>query len=553
MLPGAYLSLNKIEKTRIMSDMRGSVHQSGMSRRSFIRQSSILGAAAASGILYSRNSYAAMADGFPVVETIYGKVRGMNVAGIVTFRGIRYGASTAGTNRFMPPARPARWKDVYDAFAYGPAAPQTPGNPTDPYVQSVDWDAHVKSGISEDCLFLNVWTPGINDNGGRPVFFYIHGGGFANGSGGITFDGDPLARLGNAVVVTVNHRLGPLGYLDLGKVGGSSKFANAGVAGMLDLVAALEWVHENISRFGGDPRNIMIFGQSGGGSKVSTLMVMPAAKGLFHKALVQSGSALTLAPRERNAEQTEKLLTELGISKAKLEDLQKVPWNDIIEAQSNRGFSPIVDGVIIPKDPFDPEAPEISADVPMIIGYTREDSGIRDLSGPELTEEVLLKWIQETYKENASVIFTTYKKVYPNASPVQIQSRLRTDTSTRKRATTMAERKSAQNRGKAYLYVVSWPSPAYEGRFGAVHGVDLGLVFGNARNLIAGNTLEARKMADIVGSTIVAFAKTGNPNCDKIPYWAPYNSELRTTMIFDLECRAENDPTKELRILWEKM
>ncbi|HLN20587.1 MAG TPA: carboxylesterase family protein [Bacteroidales bacterium] len=521
----------------------------GISRRKFILQSSILGAAAASGILFPSKGYASMADSFPVVETIYGKVRGMSVAGIATFRGIRYGASTAGANRFMPPVKPTPWKDVYDAFAYGPASPQTPSDPTDPYVQSVDWDAHVKSGISEDCLVLNVWTPGLNDGGRRPVFFYIHGGGFTNGSGGATFDGDPLARMADAVVITVNHRLGPFGYLDLGKI--STKFAASGVAGMLDLVAALEWVRDNIERFGGDPGNIMIFGQSGGGSKVSTLMVMPTAKGLFHKALVQSGSTLTLSPRERNTEQAGRLLSELGVSKP--EDLQKLPWNVILEAKSNSGFSPVVDGTVIPKNPFDPQAPEISADIPMIVGYTREDSGIRDLKGPELTDDGLVSWVNETYKNNAPTILSTYRKVYPNATPLQVQARIRTDGGTRERATMMVERKAAQNKGKSYFYVVEWPSPAYEGRFGACHGVDLGLVLANARNLIAGNSLEARKMADIVGSAVAAFGKTGDPNCSKIPYWPAYNSESRPTMIFDLECRVENDPTRELRLLWEGM
>ncbi len=536
-----------------MSNINESKNNFGISRRKFIRQTSILGAAVASGMLFPGNSYAAIANGFPVVETIYGKVRGMNVAGIITFRGIRYGASTAGVNRFRPPVKPNSWKDVYDAFAYGPASPQLPGDPTDAYVQSVDWDAHVKSGISEDCLFLNIWTPGVNENGGRPVFFYIHGGGFTNGSGGITFDGDPLARMGNAVVVTVNHRLGPFGYLDLGQASGSSKFAQSGVAGMLDLVAALEWVRDNIARFGGDPGNVMIFGQSGGGAKVSTLMVMPSANGLFHKAGIQSGSTLTLGAREKNAAQAEQLLTELGISKSKPEDIQKVPWTSILEAKTNTGFSPVVDGVVIPKNPFDPEAPEISADIPMIVGYTREDAGIRNLSGPELTEEGLQKWSQETYKNEGDRILATYRKVYPNATPVQLQARIRTDSNTRKRATTMVERKSSQKRGNAYLYLMEWPSPAYEGRFGAVHGVDLGLVLGNARNLIAGNTSEARKMADIVGSAIVSFGKTGNPNCDKIPYWPSYDIDKRATMIFNTECRVENDPTKELRLLWEKL
>jgi len=282
-------------------------------------------------------------------------------------------------------------------------------------------------------------------------------------------------------------------------------------------------------------------------------MVMPSAKGLLHKAGVQSGSALTLGSRERNTSQTEQLLSELGISRNKPEDLQKVSFYKILEAESNRGFSPVVDGIVIPKDPFDPEAPEISADVPMIVGYTREDSGIRDISVPELDEEGLNKWVQETYKDNADLVLTTYRKVYPNATPFRVQSRIRTDVNTRSRATAMVERKSRQNSGKAYLYVMEWPSPAYEGRFGATHGVDLGLVLGSARDLIAGNTLEARKMADIVGSAIVAFGRTGDPNCDKVPYWPAYDIRSRATMIFDLECRVENDPTGELRLLWEKI
>lgn len=322
---------------------------------------------------------------------------------------------------------------------------------------------------------------------------------------------------------------------------------------MLDLVAALEWVHGNIATFGGDRGNVMIFGQSGGGSKVSTLMVMPPAKGLFHKAGVQSGSTITLGSSERSAEQATSLLTELGISRTKLEDLQKVPWTTIIEAKANRGFGPVVDGTVIPKHPFDPAAPEISADVPMIVGFNREDSGIRTLAASELTEEALQKWVQETYNDNANLVLSSYRKVYPNATPFQIQSRIRTDSGTRQRATTMVERKSAQNRGKAYLYEMEWASPAFEGRFGAVHGTDLGLVLGDPRIPIEGNTAEARKMAEIVGSTFVAFGKTGNPNCDKIPNWPAYNIESRATMMFNTECRVENDPAKELRLIWEKI
>jgi para-nitrobenzyl esterase len=441
---------------------------------------------------------------------------------------------------------------VADAFAYGAAAPQTPGNPTDPYTQAVEWDAHVKSGISEDCLKLNVWTPAINDGGRRPVFVYLHGGGFTSGSGGYPFDGDPLARLGNAVVVTVNHRLGPFGFMDLGalEAGAASKFAQAGVVGMLDLVASLEWVRDNVANFGGNPGNVTIFGQSGGGAKVSTLMVMPAAKGLFHKAAVQSGSTITLGQGQRGGERVERLLAELGVAKDKLRDLQQVPWNKIIEAQANQGFGPTVDGDVIPRHPFEPDAPEISADVPLIVGYTREDAAIRNLNASTLTEEGLRQWAQETYGENGASRLAAYRKAYASATPFQIQSRMRTDANTGRRATLMAERKSAQGRAKAYLYVIAWPSPAFEGRFGATHGVDLGLILANPRNPIAGNTPDARKLAEALGSAMVAFAKTGDPSCDKLPRWPAYDRETRATMVLDVECRVENDPMKELRGLW---
>ena len=247
------------------------------------------------------------------------------------------------------------------------------------------------------------------------------------------------------------------------------------------------------------------------------------------------------------------LIRELGISDSNLEALQKVPWSSILQAQGNGRFGPIVDGTVIPRDPFDPVAPEISADVPMIIGYTREDAAIQNLSRFALTSNELEAWAKNTYEENAPQILSTYRKCYPDATPFQIQSRIQTDANTGRRATTMAERKSAQHRGQAYLYVMTWPSPAFEGRFGAVHGVDLGLILGNARNPIEGNTPEARKMADIVGSTIVAFSKNGDPNCDKIPTWQAFDAESRTTMLFDTESRVENDPTRELRLMWDQI
>jgi para-nitrobenzyl esterase len=535
-----------------MATRRASGGGFGLARRGFLKRSAVFGASGLAAALMPWRGFAAESDRFPVVETKSGPVRGMDVAGIKTFRGIRYGADTSGANRFMAPVKPEAWSEVFDAFAYGPAAPQMPGNPADAYTQAVEWDSHVKTGVGEDCLRLNVWTPSFDDGGERPVLVYLHGGGFASGSGGFPFDGDPMARRGDAVVVTVNHRLGPLGFLDLAGEGVPERFAKAGVVGMLDLVAALEWVRDNIARFGGNPGSVMIFGQSGGGAKVSTLMAMPAAKGLFHRAAVQSGSTITLRPREDNGRQAARLLEELDVDKKRLEVLQSVPWTKILAAQANQGFGPVVDGEAIPRHPFDPDAPEISADVPLIVGYTREDAGIRNLADTPLTDEGLNDWARSTFRDRGAELLAAYRKVYPGATPLQVQARMLTDSNTGRRANTMAERKAAQGKAPAYMYVMTWLSPAFEGRFGAVHGVDLGLILGSARNPIAGNTVEARQLADALGSAIAAFARTGDPNCEKLPRWPAYDGESRATMMLDAECRVENDPMKELRGLWDE-
>lgn len=517
--------------------------QSFLSRRNFIRQTSILG----TSLILPWN---ALAESFPVVQTTYGKIRGMDVAGIKTFRGIRYGASTEGANRFMPPAKPKKWNGIVDTMAYGQASPQRPGDPTNDYTQAVNWDAHVKSGIGEDCLVLNIWTGGLNDGRNRPVLFYIHGGGFNNGSGGYTFDGDPMARLGEVVVVTVNHRLGAFGYMDLDQAGWPSKYKYAGVAGMLDLVAALEWVHDNIASFGGSPDNVMIFGQSGGGAKTSFLMAMPSAKGLFHRAAIQSGSTLKARTKEESSTATAKLLKELKIDSDKADEIQKIHWTKIIEAVENSGFSPIVDGEIIPHHPFDPDAPTESANVPLLVGYTKEDAGFL-VAAEAINDEGLKSWTKEKFKDKSDQILNTYSKVYANATPTQIKARIATDEWIRIRATKMAERKAAQKAAPVFMFIVEWPSPSFGGKFGAVHGVDLGLVLADPRIPIAGNSLGARKMAKIVGSSFAAFARNGNPNCNEVPNWPQYNLDSRSTIIFNEECRVENDPGKEIRLLWE--
>jgi para-nitrobenzyl esterase len=495
---------------------------------------------------------------FVEIETTYGKIRGVDNDGIKAFRGIPYGASTAGKNRFMPPAPPAAWTGVRETLKFGQVAPQPSADAVTEYGRMIGWDKQ-PGGMGEDCLVLNVWTPGLADGRKRAVMFSIHGGGFTTGSAGTPgYNGDSLARFGDVVVVTINHRLGALGYLHLADLGAPPEFALAGAAGMLDIVAALAWVRDNIERFGGDPGAVTAFGQSGGGAKTSTLMAMPGAAGLFARAGVQSGSALRLLTRELASELAERLLRKLGIAKNDFAALQAVPFEKVIAAQSEltadapaAGFAPVVDGEAIPRHPFHPDAPAISADVPMIIGTTLDDSAMGGRF--DIDEAGVKAGLQKRYAAHVDRIFDTYRRKYPTVSPFLLQARMLTDRRGRRAANTMADLKAAAGKAPAYLYLWSWPSPALGGKLGAVHGVDVGMTFNNARGAIAGDSPEARALAARFAAAWVAFAKTGDPNTDVNPRWPAYDSQTRPTMVWDSEVTLEHDPLRELRTLWDDL
>jgi para-nitrobenzyl esterase len=491
------------------------------------------------------------------VETTTGVVRGMANTGIKIFRGIPYGADTGGRNRFMPPRKAAAWTGARNCIGYGPIAPQTASGFRSDYSQLIQWDKHIGTGgMSEDCLSLNVWTPGVNDNAKRAVLVSFHGGGWATGSGnGPMYDGGQLALLGDVVVVTVNHRLASFGYTHLAAVGAPEELRSAGVCGVMDMVASLEWVRDNIAAFGGDPSRVMIFGQSGGGSKTSTLLATPAAKGLFHRAVVQSGSTLRLIADADAEKSADLFLKKLGIPRNRVADIQRLPWEQLLQAQveaTGATFTPVVDGRYLPHHPFDPSAPPESRDVPVIIATTLEDAALR-LTNWDLTEQGLTALLEERYKGKAAEILDLYRPVTAGKTPYLVQAQVFTDTQTRSRAITQAERKAAQGGAPAWMYIWEWATPAFGGKLGAVHGHDVDASFNLYRNGICGtgdNT--GRLMAKRLASTFVAFAKTGKPDNDQIPQWPSYDARTRATMVFDANTRVVNDPRSAIRKYWSQ-
>jgi para-nitrobenzyl esterase len=495
----------------------------------------------------------------PVVETASGKIRGVIQAGTHTFRGVPYGASTAGSNRFMPPRKPEPWTGVRDTFQNGPTAPQLSAPPNALILN------HKEPALQgEDCLVINLFTPGLNDGRKRPVMVWLHGGGFASGAGSAhSFDGTYLARSGDVVVVSVNHRLNIFGYLYLADAGGE-KYADSGNAGLLDVVAVLEWVRDNITQFGGNPGNVTLFGQSGGGLKISTLLAMPPAKGLFHKAIIESGSLLKGIPREEANKTTQRILTKLGLQSNQADELQSLPVERLLSAIDNRGsapgtapfsLAPVVDGRSLPRDPFDPAAPDISADVPLIIGsvntegtfFTPPDSPLFTLDDAGMRTRLMPRFGEATDK-----LVELYRKEMPNASPSQIYFLINAFPSA---AITQAERKSAQAKAPVYMYLFTWETPVEGGKRHSPHTVELPFVFNNVLEQPeeVGNGPELQPLADKVSGAWTAFARTGSPSTPGSPKWLAYTAGERQTMIINNEWKLVNDPRHDVRLIMNNL
>jgi para-nitrobenzyl esterase len=528
-----------------------------MNRRSFLLQST----AATTFLMSSRLRL--LGEDSPIVETSAGKIQGILQGKAYTFKGVPYGASTAGAGRFMPPVKPQPWKDVKKTVEYGSRAPQirAPGGGLVPEAAALEWNGP----ISEDCLVLNVWTPAVKDNGKRPVMVWLHGGGYANGSAAFTFyDGHNLAEKHNVVVVGVNHRLNIFGYLYLGEI--SEKYAHGGNAGMQDSIAALQWIKENIGNFGGDANNVTIFGQSGGGGKVSTMLGMPAAKGLYHRAIAMSGSIIRGVPKSDATESALSVLRRLNIDKSKIDDIQKVPMQQLLELTigGQRGpgnvplrLSPVVDGYSLPAHPFDP-ATEISSNIPLMIGSTEtEVTWNANTDYTPLDDAALRNRMKQMLRSDdatADRVIGVFKKGRPKASNLDVFLIASTTASNFRTGTEEeAVRKADQKKAAVYKYYFQWYSPVREGKLRSMHTMDVGFVFDNvdiAKSEL-GEGKNRQPLADKMAGALVAFAKSGNPNHKGLPNWTPFDSTDRATMIFNNECRLEKDPYREERLAIE--
>lgn len=499
-------------------------------------------------------------DGIAVVNTTNGDVQGFKLRGINTFLGIPYGANTAGENRFMPPKSPEPWTDIKPVWWWGNSAPQQMegrySNPGSTFVDHWNYDE-----LSEDCLKLNIWSPEVNDKVKRPVLVWLHGGGFRNGNAieQDGYHGENLSRKGDVVFCSLNHRLGAMGFTNLADVAGS-KFISSGNVGMLDIVFALKWVRDNIENFGGDPDNVTIMGQSGGGAKVCTLMAMPAAQGLFHKAVPLSGSSLNAQKKSDSEKLGSYVWKEAGKS---IEALQQMPWQEFLDLSSaaeatfkeenvptdgrRTGFVPVENGIDIPLGEFFSDPEGLSTDVPMMICTTFHEwspsKGNPDLE--KIDFNGVARNLEERFGNKSAEILTAFRNDFPTATPIEIYGLIMSNrTSVIKTANAKVNQSSP-----VYLAWFGWQPPHLDGRLKAFHCLDICFWFYNTDLMYThtGGGARPRALAEKMSESLVHFMQTGNPNGSHLPIWPNYSIENGETMVLNDVSEVENNPDLEAR------
>ncbi len=540
------------------------------SRRKFIKRTAL---ATSPLICFPQYSFCSLNTGYDykVVDTPYGKLRGYQEDGVNIFKGVPYAGSVSGEKRFQKAGPVEPWKGIREAIQLGNPSIQPPNqtyglNEPDP---------------AENCLVLNIWTP-ANDNKKRPVMVYSHGGGFRTGSGGsVAQDGANLARMYDVVVVTTNHRLGLLGYLYLDEIAGE-EFKGSGNRGVQDIGLALEWVNKNIELFGGDPNNVMIFGESGGGMKTSCLYAMPEASPYFHKASIESGPGVEIIAAETAAETTQLVLDYLNIRPDNWKKLLEIPASKLLEAQEripktrnpgsggfhgigNSGtgsFGAVKDGVILPNHPFEPSAAEISKHKPIMVGWN-EDEYIffamysNDKEVFSISEDVLKSRLENEFGENTDTVFKTYKSANPDKTPGEIYIAIRSILMMGLGSIRIAERKTIQGGAPAFLYNFGYKSnnkiPGTDFETGAMHALDIPFKFYNVESGMPGTKPDRFEAAKNMTQLWTGFARNGKPEIKGQVEWPVYDLKSRPTMRIDTKCEVIYDRFRNERKMWEKI
>lgn len=528
-----------------MVSRRRTRYVNGVDRRSFIG-SGLAAAGLAAGGPFARTlaQDVRLATESRPVTTSAGRVRGVVLpGGVNAFYGIPYGAPTSGSNRFMPPADPEPWTGERPADLVGNRAPQDESGPISE-VYALDR----REPMGEDCLNLNVFTPALS-RGDRPVMVWLHGGGYSSGSGNwLLYDGARLALSQDVVVVPVTHRLNVFGFLHLAELG-DERFAESSNVGMLDIVHALRWVRDNIDRFGGDPGNVTIFGQSGGAGKVSTLMAMPSAEGLFHRAIAMSGSEISGVPLERAVETSERFMAEVGASTpARLQTLPMDRLRRTMTETQGLALSPAVDGASLPSAPFDPAAPEATANVPMMLSSTRHEVNFFPFTPREaIDDNELASRVQQTTEASpaeAADLIALYREHQPRVSNTELYQIIASDNSFRVGVTTEAELKAEQDAAPVYMYYFTWESPVREGRLRSYHCLDIPFAFNNVEvaTSMTGAGQDRYELATRMSTAFANFARSGDPNSEGLPDWPAFDLDRRATMVLDNACEVVDDP-----------